>query len=334
MIKVDGISKIYGENKAVDNLTFELEKGKIYGFLGPNGAGKSTTMNIMTGYLAPTEGKVEIEGHDILMEPEEAKSHLGYLPELPPLYNEMTVEEYLKFVAELKKVPKKERRDQIAKVMKMTEIGDVSDKIIANLSKGYKQRVGLAQAVLGFPELIILDEPTVGLDPQQTIEFRAMVRKLKEDHIVLISSHMLHEIQELCDVIMIINKGKLVENGTQEELEKKYDNKSLEEIFIAATYMAVEEPKEEEKKEDKKDDKKSDKDVDDNKKSKKKKPSIYDDLDFDEEVNAEIEKELEQYIEDEPEEEESEESSDEKSDEKSEDDSKDESKEEKAGEEE
>lgn len=334
MIKVDGISKIYGENKAVDNLTFELEKGKIYGFLGPNGAGKSTTMNIMTGYLAPTEGKVEIEGHDILMEPEEAKCHLGYLPELPPLYNEMTVEEYLKFVAELKKVPKKERRDQIAKVMKMTEIGDVSDKIIANLSKGYKQRVGLAQAVLGFPELIILDEPTVGLDPQQTIEFRAMVRKLKEDHIVLISSHMLHEIQELCDVIMIINKGKLVENGTQEELEKKYDNKSLEEIFIAATYMAVEEPKEEEKKEDKKDDKKSDKDVDDNKKSKKKKPSIYDDLDFDEEVNAEIEKELEQYIEDEPEEEESEESSDEKSDEKSEDDSKDESKEEKAGEEE
>ncbi|WP_026651168.1 ABC transporter ATP-binding protein [Butyrivibrio proteoclasticus] len=277
MIKVDGISKTYGSNKAVENLSFELEKGKIYGFLGPNGAGKSTTMNIMTGYLAPTEGKVIIEDHDIVLEPEEAKKHLGYLPELPPLYQDMTVEEYLRFVAELKRVPKKERRDQLAKVMKMTEIGEVSEKLIRNLSKGYKQRVGLAQAILGFPELIILDEPTVGLDPEQTIEFREMVKGLKEDHIVLISSHMLYEIQELCDVIMIISHGKLIENGTKEELIAKYDNKTLEEIFIEATHHEAEileaEKKEAERKAAEKKAKEED-DEDEGEESEEKEPEI------------------------------------------------------------
>lgn len=166
MIEVKDLVKKYGSHLAVDHLSFTLESGKIYGFLGPNGAGKSTTMNIMTGYLGATQGSVLIDGHDILKEPEEAKKHIGYLPELPPLYMDMTVQEYLEFAAELKKLPKEKRESDISEVMKLTRLQDVSDRLIKNLSKGYKQRVGLAQAILGFPEIIILDEPTVGLDPK------------------------------------------------------------------------------------------------------------------------------------------------------------------------
>ncbi len=221
MIEVKNIVKRYGDHLAVDHLSFNMETGKIYGFLGPNGAGKSTTMNIMTGYIAASEGTVTIDGLDIVREPEEAKKHIGYLPELPPLYQDMTVAEYLSFVADLKRVPKKERRDQIAKVMKQTMLGEYSERLIRNLSKGYKQRVGLAQALIGSPDIIILDEPTVGLDPQQILEIRELIRSLREDHIVMLSSHILSEVNEVCDEILILSHGKLVASGTPEELESR-----------------------------------------------------------------------------------------------------------------
>ena len=205
---------------AVDHLSFRVEKGQIYGFLGPNGAGKSTTMNIITGYLAATEGTVTIDGKDVQKDPEEAKRAIGYLPELPPLYVDMTVREYLEFVAELKKVPKKERKQQIDEVMEMTQITDMQQRLIRNLSKGYRQRVGLAQAILGYPEVIILDEPTVGLDPKQIIEIRDLIRKLGENHTVILSSHILSEVSAVCDHIMIIAHGKLVASDSPENLQK------------------------------------------------------------------------------------------------------------------
>ena len=219
MIEVKNLTKRYGKHLAVDQLSFTVEEGQIYGFLGPNGAGKSTTMNIMTGYLGATAGEVLINGHDILKEPEEAKRCIGYLPEQPPLYMEMTVEEYLRFAADLKKISKGERDAQIEKAMDLTKLTDVKNRLIQNLSKGYKQRVGLAQAILGFPEIIILDEPTVGLDPKQIIEIRELIRKLAKHHTVILSSHILAEIREVCDYIMIISKGKLVASDTPENLE-------------------------------------------------------------------------------------------------------------------
>ena len=220
MIEVSGLTKKYGNHKAVDNLSFKVEEGQIYGFLGPNGAGKSTTMNIITGYLAASEGTVLIDGHDVLKEPEEAKKCIGYLPELPPLYMEMTVMEYLQFVAELKKVEKAVRKEQIAEIMEMTGITDMKMRLIRNLSKGYKQRVGLAQAIIGYPKVIILDEPSVGLDPKQIIEMRELLKKLAEKHTVILSSHILSEVSAVCDHIMIISKGKLVASETTENLTK------------------------------------------------------------------------------------------------------------------
>lgn len=219
MIEVKNLTKRYGKHLAVDNLSFTVEKGQIYGFLGPNGAGKSTTMNIMTGYLGATSGEILINGHDILREPQEAKKCIGYLPEQPPLYMEMTVWEYLNFAAELKKIPKDEVKKQIEKVAKLTRLEEVQNRLIHNLSKGYKQRVGLAQAILGFPEIIILDEPTVGLDPKQIIEIRELIRTLAKNHTVILSSHILAEVREVCDYIMIIAKGKLVASDTPENLE-------------------------------------------------------------------------------------------------------------------
>lgn len=210
--------KKYGDHTAVDHLSFHVDKGQIYGFLGPNGAGKSTTMNIMTGYIASTSGEVLIDGHNILEEPEAAKKCIGYLPEQPPLYFDMTVAEYLKFAAELKKVPKNERETQIEQVMELTGITAMANRLIKNLSKGYKQRVGLAQAILGYPEIIILDEPTVGLDPKQIIEIRELIRKLSEEHTIILSSHILSEVSAVCDYIMIINHGKLVASDTTENL--------------------------------------------------------------------------------------------------------------------
>lgn len=235
MIVVNDIVKTYGDHKAVDHLSFTLEKGKIYGFLGPNGAGKSTTMNIMTGYIAATSGSVSIEGFDILKEAESAKKHIGYLPEIPPVYNDMTIGEYLEFAAELKRIPKKERRDQIAKVLTMTKLGDYRGRLIKNLSKGYKQRAGLAQALIGFPEVIILDEPTVGLDPMQIIEIRELIRSLRDDHIVILSSHILSEVNETCDEVMIISHGKMVERGTPAELEAKFSTGAKIKLSVLGT---------------------------------------------------------------------------------------------------
>ena len=234
MIEVKDLVKKYGSHLAVDHLSFTLESGKIYGFLGPNGAGKSTTMNIMTGYLGATQGSVLIDGHDILKEPEEAKKHIGYLPELPPLYMDMTVQEYLEFAAELKKLPKEKRESDISEVMKLTRLQDVSDRLIKNLSKGYKQRVGLTQAILGFPEIIILDEPTVGLDPKQIIEIRELIRTLSKKHTVILSSHILAEVREVCDYILIISKGKLVASDTPENLELLRNGASSLELEVKA----------------------------------------------------------------------------------------------------
>ena len=218
MIEVESLTKKYGSHVAVDNLSFRVERGMIYGFLGPNGAGKSTTMNMMTGYIAATSGTVKINGYDILKNPEQAKKSIGYLPELPPVYPDMTVYEYLRFVAELKKVKKNERQAQIEDVMKQTQIEDVKGRLIKNLSKGYKQRVGLAQAIIGYPEVIILDEPTVGLDPKQIIEIRELIRELAKKHTIILSSHILSEVSAVCDHIMIISKGKLVASDTPEGL--------------------------------------------------------------------------------------------------------------------
>lgn len=220
MIKVSNLVKKYGDHTAVDHLSFQIEKGKIYGFLGPNGAGKSTTMNMITGYIASTEGKVMIDGHDILEEPEAAKKCIGYLPEMPPLYFDMTVLEYMKFAADLKKIPRNQKDKQIKEVMDMVKITDMKDRLIKNLSKGYRQRVGLAQAILGYPEVIILDEPTVGLDPKQIIEIRDLIKSLKQKHTVILSSHILSEVRAVCDYVLIISHGKLVASDTPDNLER------------------------------------------------------------------------------------------------------------------
>ena len=235
MIEVKNLVKKYGNHTAVDHLNFTIEEGHVYGFLGPNGAGKSTTMNIMTGYLGATEGEVLINGHDILKEPEEAKKQIGYLPELPPLYMEMTVHEYLEFVAELKGIAKNKREESINEVEKMVKIWEVENRLIRNLSKGYRQRVGLAQAVLGFPKIIILDEPSVGLDPKQIIEIRELIRQLAKKHTVILSSHILAEVREVCDYILIISKGKLVASDTPENLERNLGDSDLIEIETKAS---------------------------------------------------------------------------------------------------
>lgn len=232
MIEVKNLTKCYGKHLAVDNLSFTVQEGQIYGFLGPNGAGKSTTMNIMTGYLGATKGEVLINGHDILKEPEEAKSCIGYLPEQPPLYMEMTVLEYLTFAAELKKIPKVERESQILRVMRLTKLDPVKERLIHNLSKGYKQRVGLAQAILGFPEIIILDEPTVGLDPKQIIEIRDLIKSLGEKHTVILSSHILSEVSAVCDHVLIIDRGKLVASDTPENLSKVMEGANSLELTV------------------------------------------------------------------------------------------------------
>ncbi|MDD7220010.1 MAG: ABC transporter ATP-binding protein [Clostridia bacterium] len=232
MIEVNNLVKRYGDHTAVDHLSFKIEKGKIYGFLGPNGAGKSTTMNMITGYIASTEGTVKIDGHDILEEPEAAKKCIGYLPEQPPLYFDMTVLEYMKFVADLKKIPKDKRTSMIEEVMDMVKITDMKNRLIKNLSKGYRQRVGLAQAIMGYPEIIILDEPTVGLDPKQIIEIRSLIKSLKEKHTVILSSHILSEVSAVCDYVLIISHGKLVASDTPDNLGKLAQGSNTLEMLI------------------------------------------------------------------------------------------------------
>lgn len=240
MIEVRNLVKDYGGHLAVDHLSFTIYDGQIYGFLGPNGAGKSTTMNIMTGYIGATEGDVLINGHNILEEPEEAKKCIGYLPELPPLYVDMTVEEQLIFAAELKKIPKKERAQAVQEVMELAKLTDVKGRLIRNLSKGYRQRVGLAQAVIGFPPVIVLDEPTVGLDPKQIIEIRDTIKELGKNHTVILSSHILSEVSAVCDHIMIIDKGRLIASDTPENLERQMAVASGMELLIKASREEVE----------------------------------------------------------------------------------------------
>lgn len=241
MIEVNDLVKLYDTHVAVDHLSFTVPKGQILGFLGPNGAGKSTTMNIITGYISATSGSVSINGHDIYEEPEEAKKSIGYLPEQPPVYMDMKVREYLEFVAELKSVPKKERASQVDAALEKTKTVDVAGRLIKHLSKGYRQRVGIAQAIIGNPEVIILDEPTVGLDPMQIIEIRDLMKELAKEHTVILSSHILSEISAVCDTVMIINKGKLVVSDTVENLPKHLNAKNSCRLVIKGTKEQVEE---------------------------------------------------------------------------------------------
>ncbi|MFR4521347.1 MAG: ABC transporter ATP-binding protein [Faecalibacterium prausnitzii] len=243
MIEVSHLTKKYGGHLAVDDVSFTVEDGQIYGLLGPNGAGKSTIMNILTGYLSATSGQVTVAGHPLPEEADEAKACVGYLPEQPPLYPEMTVGEYLNFVAELKKVPRAQRKEQVLRAARRTGLEKVLPRLIRSLSKGYKQRVGIAQALLGSPKIIILDEPTVGLDPAQVIEMRKLIRELGKAHTVILSSHILSEVQAVCQQVLILSKGKLAASGTLQELTA--DGRSLEEIFLALT-GAQTDPEEEE----------------------------------------------------------------------------------------
>ena len=228
MIKVEHLVKRYGNRNVVDDLTFTVEKGQIVGFLGPNGAGKSTTMNMITGYISATEGTIEIDGVDIFDEPEKAKKKIGYLPEMPPLYPDMLVREYLSFVCDIKKVKRDKKDAMISQVMRRAKITDVSERLIKNLSKGYKQRVGIAGAMVGDPEILIFDEPTVGLDPKQILEIRDLIRDLSEKHTILLSSHIMQEVSAVCNEIIIINEGKMIVKDKPENIsaknEKKHEN--------------------------------------------------------------------------------------------------------------
>ncbi|NLT09783.1 MAG: ABC transporter ATP-binding protein, partial [Ruminococcus sp.] len=222
MITIENLTKYYGKNRAVNNISFTINDNEILGFLGPNGAGKSTTMNMIAGYLPMTSGKVTIFGHDISREPVKAKLELGYLPEIPPVYPDMKVTEYLSFCAGIKRIPLGKRKEEISRVMELLKITDVKGKLIRNLSKGYRQRVGFAQALLGDPKFIILDEPTVGLDPNQVVEVRKLIKSLKKDHTVIFSSHILSEVSEVCDRVVIINKGDIRAIDTIENLESRF----------------------------------------------------------------------------------------------------------------
>ena len=221
MIEIKNLVKHYGDIEAVKGITFTVKDNEILGFLGPNGAGKSTTMNIITGYLSSTSGSVKINGHDILTQPDLAKKDIGYLPEQPPLYLDMTVTEYLKFLCEFKGVPKKEHKEHIEQIMKMVGINLVARRLIGNLSKGYKQRVGIAQALVGDPPILILDEPTVGLDPNQIIGIRKLIKELSKNHTIIVSSHILSEIQEIADRVVIIHKGKIAAIDTIKDLAQR-----------------------------------------------------------------------------------------------------------------
>ena len=233
MIEVSHLTKQYGNHLAVDDVSFTVADGQICGLLGPNGAGKSTIMNILTGYLSATSGQVTVAGHHLPEEADAAKACVGYLPEQPPLYPEMTVQEYLTFAAELKGVKKAERKEQVCRAARRTGLEADLPRLIRSLSKGYKQRVGIAQALLGSPRLIILDEPTVGLDPAQVIEIRKLIRELGRAHTVILSSHILSEVQAVCRQILILSKGHLAAAGSLEELTA--DGKSLEEVFLELT---------------------------------------------------------------------------------------------------
>ena len=227
MIEVKNLVKNYGKYEAVKGISFKVDTGEVVGFLGPNGAGKSTTMNIITGYISASSGEVSIDGFDILKNPKEAKKRIGYLPEIPPLYTDMTVTEYLEFVADLKGIKKNEIKPMLADIMDKIKITHVSGKVIKNLSKGYRQRVGLAQALVGYPEVLILDEPTVGLDPKQIIEIRDVIKDLSKTHTIILSSHILSEVSAVCNRVIIINKGRVIAVDTPERLSDNLGQNSI-----------------------------------------------------------------------------------------------------------
>lgn len=234
MIKIENLTKRYGQHVAVDNLNFTVNEGEVVGFLGPNGAGKTTTMNIITGYISATEGTVTVDGYDILDNPEEVKKRIGYLPEFPPLYVDMTVKEYLDFVFDIKKANTKNKKQDMERIMELVRITDVQNRLIKNLSKGYRQRVGLAQALVGNPPVLILDEPTVGLDPKQIIEIRNLIKDLGRKHTIILSSHILPEVSAVCERVIIINKGKIVASDTPENLSRRLGESSKLSLRIAA----------------------------------------------------------------------------------------------------
>ena len=231
MIEVKNLTKQYGKIKAVDNISFSIKPGEVVGFLGPNGAGKTTTMSMMTGFISATKGEITIDGIDVTAEPERAKKQIGYLPDTPPVYLDLKVKEYLNFAAEIKGVKGKERNLAVQYVMEQTSIADIPGRLIKNLSRGYKQRVGLAQAMLGNPKVIIMDEPTIGLDPKQILEMRDVIKNLGTKHTVILSSHIMQEVSAVCDRVMIINKGKIVAEGTPESLSGEI-NKGANNIHL------------------------------------------------------------------------------------------------------
>ncbi len=244
MIEVKNITKKYGSTTAVDNISFQIQEGEIVGLLGPNGAGKSTTMNMITGYIEPTEGQIIIEGYDISKKPKKAKEQIGYMPEGVPLYSELTVKEFVNYMAELKKVNKKERKEKVSKIIEQTGLKNVENKLIRNLSRGYKQRVSMAGSLVGEPKVLILDEPTVGLDPKQITEIRQLIKELGKEHTVILSSHILSEISQICSKVIIINKGKIVAIDTPENLEKKVNNNNNIYVTVEDTENKMETIKE------------------------------------------------------------------------------------------
>ena len=244
MIEVKNITKKYGSFTAVDNISFKIEEGEIIGLLGPNGAGKSTTMNMITGYIEPTEGEIKVEGYDISKKPKKAKAQIGYMPEGVPLYSDLTVKEFVTYMAELKKVDRKTRKEKVEKIIEQTGLKDVEKKLTRNLSRGYKQRVSMAGALVGEPKILILDEPTVGLDPKQITEIRALIKELGKTHTVILSSHILSEVSQICNKVIIINKGKIVAIDTPENLEKKVESNNTTYVTVEDTENKIETMKE------------------------------------------------------------------------------------------
>ena len=244
MIEVKNITKKYGSFTAVDNISFKIEEGEIIGLLGPNGAGKSTTMNMITGYIEPTEGEIKVEGYDISKKPKKAKAQIGYMPEGVPLYSDLTVKEFVTYMAELKKVDRKTRKEKVEKIIEQTGLKDVEKKLTRNLSRGYKQRVSMAGALVGEPKILILDEPTVGLDPKQITEIRALIKELGKKHTIILSSHILSEVSQICNKVIIINKGKIVAIDTPENLEKKVESNNTTYVTVEDTENKMETIKE------------------------------------------------------------------------------------------
>lgn len=244
MIEVKNITKKYGSFTAVDNISFKIEEGEIIGLLGPNGAGKSTTMNMITGYIEPTEGEIKVEGYDISKKPKKAKAQIGYMPEGVPLYSDLTVKEFVTYMAELKKVDRKTRKEKVEKIIEQTGLKDVEKKLTRNLSRGYKQRVSMAGALVGEPKILILDEPTVGLDPKQITEIRSLIKELGKTHTIILSSHILSEVSQICNKVIIINKGKIVAIDTPENIEKKVESNNTTYVTVEDTENKIETMKE------------------------------------------------------------------------------------------